>query len=339
MQRFPWDAPEGKKASEAGTNHADEEAAAAAAAASAAMQSGMNSAPKAQADSGAKSGGNSSNAGGYGNGGYGGRSGGWKKKGFSRGNIDEECFYGRNCEGDHVQITDIQDEMDEVVIEGMITGVEEKELRSGKILLMFNITDFTDTISVKIFMQPEQYAEIEDSGKIKKNEFVIVKGMPLRDKFSHEISIGSVRGIKPGHDTRVYRMDNYEGRKRVELHAHTQMSEMDSVMDIKAYVKTALKWGHKAIAITDHGVVQSFPDADHALKPDDDLKVIYGVEAYLVDDLIETVSNDRGQSLSDPFVVFDLETTGIGAKNNEIIEIGAVKVVDQTIVGPLQRFC
>ena len=175
-------------------------------------------------------------------------------------------------------------------------------------------------------------SEIEDSGKIKKNEFVIVKGMPLRDKFSHEISIGSVRGIKPGHDTRVYRMDNYEGRKRVELHAHTQMSEMDSVMDIKAYVKTALKWGHKAIAITDHGVVQSFPDADHALKPDDDLKVIYGVEAYLVDDLIETVSNDRGQSLSDPFVVFDLETTGIGAKNNEIIEIGAVKVVDQTIV-------
>ena len=328
----PWDAPEGKNASEAGANHADEEAAAAAAAASAAMQSGMNSAPKAQADSGAKGGGNSSNAGGYGNGGYGGRSGGWKKKGFSRGNIDEECFYGRNCEGDHVQITDIQDEMDEVVIEGMITGVEEKELRSGKILLMFNITDFTDTISVKIFMQPEQYAEIEDSGKIKKNEFVIVKGMPLRDKFSHEISIGSVRGIKPGHDTRVYRMDNYEGRKRVELHAHTQMSEMDSVMDIKAYVKTALKWGHKAIAITDHGVVQSFPDADHALKPDDDLKVIYGVEAYLVDDLIETVSNDRGQSLSDPFVVFDLETTGIGAKNNEIIEIGAVKVVDQTIV-------
>jgi len=284
----PWDAPEGKKASQAGANHADEETAAAAAAASAAMESGMNSAPKAQADSGAKSGGKSSNAGGYGNGGYGGRSGGWKKKGFSRGNIDEECFYGRNCEGDHVQIVDIQDEMDEVVIEGMITGVEAKELRSGKILLMFNITDFTDTISVKIFMQPEQYAEIEDSGKIKKNEFVIVKGMPLRDKFSHEISIGSVRGIKPGHDTRVYRMDNYEGRKRVELHAHTQMSEMDSVMDIKAYVKTALKWGHKAIAITDHGVVQSFPDADHALKPDDDLKVIYGVEAYLVDDLIET---------------------------------------------------
>ena len=343
----PWDdgaAAEGKK-KKPEENKANEEAAAAAAA-SAAMQAGQDNVPgtqqktavagnsggsKGRGNAGTNNGGGYGNSGGYGNGGYGGR-GGWKKKGGYRGNIDEECFYGRNCEGDHVRIVDIQDEMDEVVIEGMITGVEAKELRSGKILLMFNITDFTDTISVKIFMQPEQHAEIEDSGKLKKNEFVIVKGMPLRDKFSHEISIGSVRGMKPGHDTRVYRMDHYEGRKRVELHAHTQMSEMDSVMDIKAYVKTALKWGHKAIAITDHGVVQSFPDADHALKPDDDLKLIYGVEAYLVDDLIETVENDRGQDLSAPFVVFDLETTGIGAKNNEIIEIGAVKVVDQTIV-------
>ena len=343
----PWDdgaAAEGKK-KKPEENKANEEAAAAAAA-SAAMQAGQDNVPgtqqktavagnsggsKGRGNAGSNNGGGYGNSGGYGNGGYGGR-GGWKKKGGYRGNIDEECFYGRNCEGDHVRIVDIQDEMDEVVIEGMITGVEAKELRSGKILLMFNITDFTDTISVKIFMQPEQHAEIEDSGKLKKNEFVIVKGMPLRDKFSHEISIGSVRGMKPGHDTRVYRMDHYEGRKRVELHAHTQMSEMDSVMDIKAYVKTALKWGHKAIAITDHGVVQSFPDADHALKPDDDLKLIYGVEAYLVDDLIETVENDRGQDLSAPFVVFDLETTGIGAKNNEIIEIGAVKVVDQTIV-------
>lgn len=339
----PWDggAAVDGQTKKPDTNRADEEAAAAAAA-SAAMQAGQESAPqkaaaeksggsKSNGKSGAGNGGGYGNSGGYGNGGYGGR-GSWKKKGGYRGNIDEECFYGRNCEGEHIKIEDIQGEMDEVVIEGMILDVEPKELRSGKILLTFGVTDFTDSISVKIFMQPEQYAELEDSGKIKKNEFVIVKGMPLMDKFSHEIGISSVRGMKPGHDTRVSRMDHYEGRKRVELHAHTQMSEMDSVMDVKAYVKTALKWGHKAIAITDHGVVQSFPDADHALKPDDDLKLIYGVEAYLVDDLIQTVENDRGQDLSAPFVVFDLETTGIGAKNNEIIEIGAVKVVDQTIV-------
>ena len=339
----PWDggAAVDGQTKKTDTGRADEEAAAAAAA-SAAMQAGQDSVPqkaaaeksggsKSNGKSGAGNGGGYGNGGSYGNGSYGGR-GSWKKKGGYRGNIDEECFYGRNCEGEHIKIEDIQGEMDEVVIEGMILDVEPKELRSGKILLTFGVTDFTDSISVKIFMQPEQYAELEDSGKIKKNEFVIVKGMPLMDKFSHEIGISSVRGMKPGHDTRVSRMDHYEGRKRVELHAHTQMSEMDSVMDVKAYVKTALKWGHKAIAITDHGVVQSFPDADHALKPDDDLKLIYGVEAYLVDDLIQTVENDRGQDLSAPFVVFDLETTGIGAKNNEIIEIGAVKVVDQAIV-------
>jgi DNA polymerase-3 subunit alpha (Gram-positive type) len=261
--------------------------------------------------------------------------GSWRKGGF-RGSIDEDCFYGRNCEGDYIKIADIQGEINEVVIEGMITSSEAKETRNGKILFVFNMTDFTDTIAVKIFLEPEQFAEIEDP--LKKGNFVVVKGMPLYDKYSHEICILSVRGIKPGKDHRVFRMDHYPGRKRVELHAHTQMSEMDSVMDVKSYVNTALKWGHKAIAITDHGVVQSFPDADHALKPGDDLKIIYGVEAYLVDDLIETVENDKGQNLQDSFVVFDLETTGIGAKNNEIIEIGAVKVVNQEIVDRFSTF-
>lgn len=261
---------------------------------------------------------------------------GWKKKGAGRGNIDDDCFYGRNCEGERIQIAEIQGEIDEVVIEGMITGVDKRDLRNGKILLVFNVTDFTDTIAAKLFLQPEQYEELEDY--IIKGEFIVVKGMPLYDNYSHEISISSVRGMKPGHDTRITRMDNYDGPKRVELHAHTQMSEMDSVMDIKSYVRTALRWGHSAIAITDHGVVQSFPDADHALKPDDPLKLIYGVEAYLVDDLIETVENDKGQTLQDSFVVFDLETTGIGAKNNEIIEIGAVKVVGQTVVDRYSTF-
>ncbi len=261
----------------------------------------------------------------------------WRKKGGARrGNIDEECFYGRNCEGEHVKISDIQGEIDEVVIEGLITFAEDRELRSGKILYTFHVTDFTDTIGVKLFLQPEQFEEIRKPAS--KGKFVVVKGMPLYDNFSHEISISSVRGIKPGKDMRVSRMDHYEGSKRVELHAHTQMSEMDSVMDVEAYVKTALKWGHKAIAITDHGVVQAFPDADHALKPDDDLKVIYGVEAYLVDDLIETVRNGRGQTLRDSFVVFDLETTGIGARSNQIIEIGAVKVENQTITERFSTF-
>ena len=162
--------------------------------------------------------------------------------------------------------------------------------------------------------------------------------MPIYDTYSKEIGITSIRGIKPGTDRSEKRMDNYQGMKRVELHAHTQMSEMDSVMSIGDYVNTAKRWGHKAMAITDHGVVQSFPDADHALKPGDDIKIIYGVEAYLVDDLIDTVVNGKGQDFTGEFVVFDLETTGIGATSNEIIEIGAVRVVNNVITDKFSTF-
>ena len=258
------------------------------------------------------------------------------KAGYGKGPVDEECFYGRNCDGNKIKIADIQGEIGEVVIEGMVLSVEEREIRNEKIIYMFNITDFTDTISAKLFMPKDEVEDIRD--KIKKGKFIQVKGMPLFDTYSREISITSIRGIKPGKDTRVKRMDNYEGMKRVELHAHTQMSEMDSVMAVGDYVATAKRWGHTAMAITDHGVVQSFPDADHALKPGDELKVIYGMEAYLVDDLIDTVRNDKGQDFNGEFVVFDLETTGIGAKSNQIIEIGAVKVVNRKITERYSTF-
>ncbi len=201
---------------------------------------------------------------------------------------------------------------------------------------MFNVTDFTDTIQAKIFI-PKEEADVIRSN-IKAGKFIKLKGVPLYDTFSREITISSIRGIKPGVDKRVKRMDNYQGMKRVELHAHTQMSEMDSVMSIGDYVSTAKRWGHRAMAITDHGVVQSFPDADHALKPGDDLKIIYGVEAYLVDDLINTVNNSKGQDFTGEFVVFDLETTGIGAASNEIIEIGAVKVANNVITDRFSTF-
>ena len=261
----------------------------------------------------------------------------YKKGSFSsKAPFDESCFYGRNCEGTLIKIADIQGEVGEVVIEGQVTSVEEREIRNEKIIYMFNITDFTDTIGAKIFIQKDEADPIR--ANIKKGKFIKVKGIPLFDTYSREISISSIRGIKPGSDTRDVRMDNYEGMKRVELHAHTQMSELDSVMAVGDYVNTAKRWGHKAIAITDHGVVQSFPDADHALSSDDDLKVLYGMEAYLVDDLIDTVTNEKGQNFNGEFVVFDLETTGIGAKTNQIIEIGAVKVKEQKILERFSRF-
>jgi len=108
--------------------------------------------------------------------------------------------------------------------------------------------------------------------------------------------------------------------KRVELHAHTKMSDMDGVTDVGALVKRAIKWGHKAVAITDHGVVQAFPDAEHAIEGD--FKVIYGLEAYLVDDLKEIVSNSDNRNIKDKYVVFDIETTGFSPVKDMIIEIG-----------------
>ncbi len=259
----------------------------------------------------------------------------YKGQGFGKG-ADEECFYGRNCDGDIIKIADIQGEVGEAVIEGQVVSTEEREIKNEKIIYMFNVTDFTDTIQAKIFI-PKEEADVIRSN-IKAGKFIKLKGVPLYDTFSREITISSIRGIKPGVDKRVKRMDNYQGMKRVELHAHTQMSEMDSVMSIGDYVSTAKRWGHRAMAITDHGVVQSFPDADHALKPGDDLKIIYGVEAYLVDDLINTVNNSKGQDFTGEFVVFDLETTGIGAASNEIIEIGAVKVANNVITDRFSTF-
>lgn len=259
----------------------------------------------------------------------------YKGAGSGKG-ADAECFYGRNCDGEIIKIADIQGEVGEVVIEGQVVSTDEREIKNEKIIYMFNITDFTDTIQAKIFIQKDEADAVRDN--IKKGKFIKLKGVPLYDTYSREIAISSIRGIKPGTDRRVKRMDNYQGMKRVELHAHTQMSEMDSVMSVSDYVDTARRWGHSAIAITDHGVVQSFPDAEHALKPGDNLKIIYGVEAYLVDDLIDTVKNDKGQDFTGEFVVFDLETTGISVNSNEIIEIGAVKVKNQVITDKFSTF-
>ena len=126
--------------------------------------------------------------------------------------------------------------------------------------------------------------------------------------------------------------------KRIELHCHTKMSDMDGVSDVKDIVKRAMKWGHKAIAITDHGDVQAFPDANHTVPSDSDFKVIYGVEAYLVDDLKGMVTDSQNQDLDADYVVFDLETTGFSPETNRIIEIGAVKVQNGKIVDKFSTF-
>lgn len=248
---------------------------------------------------------------------------------------DPSIIYGRNFDGDSLDIYEIQDEIGEVVVRGKVISTEARELRNEKTLLIFGITDFTDTITCKIFLKNEQVSEI--TGKIKKGSFLRLKGMALLDRYDKEISISSIVGIKAIEDFTVTRKDE-SPRKRVELHAHTLMSDMDAVVDVKDLVKRAKEWGHPAIAITDHGVVQSFPEANHAIHKEDDFKVIYGMEAYLVDDLKEICENIKDQSLHDTCVVFDIETTGFGPVNDQIIEIGAVKVQDGKIVDKYSTF-
>ena len=199
-------------------------------------------------------------------------------------------------------------------IRGQIMSLEKREIRNEKTIIIFSITDFTDSITVKMFARNDQVEEITEG--VKEKAFVKLKGITTIDRFDSELTIGSVVGIKKIASFGTVRSDNYP-QKRVELHCHTKMSDMDGVSDAKSIIKRAYEWGHKAIAITDHGVVQAFPEANHCfdawggvVPQDSDFKVIYGVEAYLVDDLKGIVQKSQGQSLDAPYVVFDIETTG-----------------------------
>ena len=228
--------------------------------------------------------------------------------------------------------------MGEITIRGKILKLETREIRNEKTIVMFAITDFTDTIMVKMFTRNEQLPEI--LAGIKKGAFLKIKGVTTIDKFDGELTIGSVVGIRKISDFTTTRKDT-SPEKRVELHCHTKMSDMDGVSEAQALVARAHDWGHQAIAITDHGVVQAFPDANHyveRLDKEDPFKIIYGVEAYLVDDLTEIAVNEQGQTLDDTFVVFDIETTGFSAAEDRIIEIGAVKITDGAIVDRFSTF-
>ena len=295
------------------------------------------------------------NTAGQGKGGYGMKGeyprGGYKKGEFSRGGAygnsvkrsdNPDVIYGRDFEEEAMRIEDIIGEIGEVVIRGKILTVDKREIKNEKTIIIFDVTDFSDTMTVKMFARNDQVQEILEG--IKAGAFVKIKGISMMDKFDHELTIGSLTGIKKIQDFTTGRVDTAP-YKRVELHCHTKMSDMDGVSEAKDIVKRAYKWGHRAIAITDHGVVQGFTDAGHVWddlwkaekgkrkeageeNPDkqDFFKVIYGVEAYLVDDLKEIVTGDEGQDLNADFVVFDIETTGFSPVNNRIIEIGAVKV-------------
>ncbi|MDE5700486.1 MAG: PolC-type DNA polymerase III [Lachnospiraceae bacterium] len=244
-------------------------------------------------------------------------------------------IFGRDFEDDSIHIEEIWGEMGEVTIKGKVRSLETREIRNERTIVSFEITDFTDTIKVKMFVHNEQLSEL--TGDLKVGAFLKLKGVTVNDTFDRELTIGSVIGVMKIPDFTTTRMDN-SARKRVELHCHTKMSDMDGVSDVKDIIKRARKWGHKALAITDHGCVQAFPDANHALDHGDDFKVIYGVEGYLVDDLKEIVTDCKGQTLDGAYVVFDIETTGFSPVTNRIIEIGAVKVEKGQITDRFSAF-
>ncbi|MBP5159441.1 MAG: PolC-type DNA polymerase III [Lachnospiraceae bacterium] len=215
---------------------------------------------------------------------------------------DPEIFYGKSFEGNEVAIEEILDEIGEVVVRGKILKVETTDLqKTGKVIISFVLTDFTDSIRTKIFVEQDEKEEM--LSHIAEGKFVRMKAVAKYDTYLDELGLSSVRGIKNIADYTEKRTDNAPV-KRIELHAHTQMSDMDAVIKPEVLVRTAFDWGHEAIAITDHGVVQAFTEAKKAFDPkkmtDEEkerlknFKVIYGCEGYIVDDEAEVVVDRRG---------------------------------------------
>ena len=245
------------------------------------------------------------------------------------------------------ELKDVYEGTGRVICKGQIFRIDSNETRTGKFIVKMDITDFTDSITVKIFL-PNEAVKDDFLSTVKKGTFIQVLGSALYDDFDGEVEITRVGGIKLIEGFAKEKREDTAVEKRVELHCHTKMSDMDAVTDPGDIVQRAYDWGHKAIAITDHGVVLGFPDAYHQYekikadckkkKVDCDFKVIYGVEAYLVDDIKDVIINSKGQSLDGEFVVFDLETTGFSSTSDKIIEIGAVKVKDGKIVDRFSSF-
>ncbi|MDR1067218.1 MAG: PolC-type DNA polymerase III [Clostridiales bacterium] len=220
----------------------------------------------------------------------------------------------------------------EILIDARVLYVETREIKNGKTLYVFDVADAKGAVTVKLFAPSDKTAEID--GIIKVGENTRVLGDARYDDFSKEIVV-MAKKIAPSCLT-LTRIDD-KPEKRVELHLHTQMSAMDATDSAENYIKRAALWGHKAIAITDHGVVQAFPEAMTAAKKYG-VKVIYGMEAYIMDDLEAAAADAGDRNLDGSFVVFDVETTGLIANKDRVIEIGAVKIENGEITECFSSF-
>ncbi|MGV8163587.1 MAG: PolC-type DNA polymerase III [Alkaliphilus sp.] len=238
---------------------------------------------------------------------------------------DKSVVIGKKISGEIYKIKYIEQDDHNIIIEGDVVSEETKTLNSGKKLYILNITDYTSTITVKLFERKKQRENIESYFAV--GNCLRIRGEIVYDKFLREniMMISDINIIE-----REERIDESD-EKRIELHAHTKMSSMDGICGVKDLVRRAAKWGHKAIAITDHGGVQAFPDAASAGKKHG-IKIIYGLEGYIVDDEETIVDCKNNYGLEEEFIIFDIETTGLSPLNNKITEIGAVKIKNSVIV-------
>ncbi len=245
-------------------------------------------------------------------------------------------IYGREIKKEaDIEIGDIGELSGNVVIDGYLfkKSPDIKETRNGAHIVTFSITDDKNAINCKVFTDDNSAFE-QLAGRLKKGTALRVRGQAQNDKYARELLI-NVRDVNVIDWEK--RTDDAE-EKRVELHLHTKMSTMDAMTDAKDLVEQAVKWGHKAIALTDHGDVQAFPEAYHASNFGKDIKVLYGVECYLVNDSTNAVVNPCYKDLNTEFVVFDIETTGLSPVTETITEIGAVKIRDGQIVDSFNKF-
>ncbi|MCT4612833.1 MAG: PolC-type DNA polymerase III [Clostridia bacterium] len=243
---------------------------------------------------------------------------------------------GKEIKEPAIDINEIVMEDTGVVIEGVAISADARAIKGERHIVSIDMTDFTNSVTVKFFIKDKKWEEIK--GEVKKGNWYKIKGNVQYDQYAKEL-VMMTRDITKIESKATEKKDEAEV-KRVELHVHTKMSEMDAVNTASDLIKRARKWGHKAIAITDHGCVQSFPDASHEVEPDDEeFKVIYGVEAYLVDDLASIVQSSHNQDLiDDTYIVFDIETTGFNPGKDKITEIGAVKISGGEIVDRYSTF-
>ncbi len=246
----------------------------------------------------------------------------------------ESVIIGKYIEENEItQMQYINQNSGSFVVEGEIFYTEDKVTKNESVIFMMYVTDGTSSIMVKkFFKNKESYGLVKD--KLTAGTCIKMSGVAKFDEFLKDVVVQpfSIQKI----DKKV-RKDNAE-EKRIELHLHTTMSATDGMSDVKDLIKQAHKWGHKAIAITDHGVLQAYPEA-YSLGKKLGMKIIYGIEAYLVDDFAEIYVGDNDYNFDDAEItVFDFETTGVAAENDRIIEIGAVKCKNGKIIDRFSKF-